>query len=240
MGGCKSGFLRAMNTALRILLVGAQGRMGKAVAAAARKTADLTIVAGVDRDDPVDQAMDSCDVVVDFSAPAATKALCHLCMDKRRPLVIGTTGHTAAEQEFVAGAAQVVPIVFSANFSLGINALFALARHAGALLGQGFDVEIVETHHRTKKDAPSGTAKRLADILQAAREGDAKVTTHSVRAGDVVGDHQVIFAGNGERLELIHRASSRETFALGALRAALWVYRQPPGLYSMEDVLAVR
>jgi 4-hydroxy-tetrahydrodipicolinate reductase len=168
--------------------------------------------------------------------PEATETTCQVCVAKRRPLILGTTGHSAEQKAAVRVASQTIPIVFAANFSLGVNALFALTARAATLLGEGFEVEIVEMHHRTKKDAPSGTARQLAEILAQAR-GALNVPVHSVRGGDIVGDHEVIFAGSGERLELIHRASSRETFARGALRAADWVMNQPAGLYSMQDVL---
>src|SRR5205823_311497 len=151
--------------------------------------------------------------------------------------VMGTTGHTATQQDALRVAAQTIPIVFAANFSLGVNVLFALSRRAASLLGAEFDVEIVEMHHRTKKDAPSGTAKRLAEILRETRGAGVTVPVHSLRGGDVGWDHQVIFAGRGERFELIHRASSRGTFALGTLHGARWVLNRPAGLFSMEDVL---
>lgn len=225
---------------VRVLLVGAKGRMGKAIAAAAEKNTGLTIAAGADLGDSLDSVIGGCDVVIDFSAPDATEVVCRSCAGKHRPLVLGTTGHTAAQKDLVRRAAQTVPIVFAANFSLGVNALFALTRSAASLLGKEFDCDIVEMHHRTKKDAPSGTAKRLSEIANEVRGPGTNVPMHSLRGGDVVGDHQVVFAGSGERLELVHRAASRETFALGALRAARWVIDRPAGLYSMEDVLGLR
>ncbi len=227
-----------MSTPARVLLVGAGGRMGQAITAAA-KDSGLTIAAGVERGDALAPLLNGCDVVIDFSLPEATEAVCRACADSQRALVLGTTGQTVDQKAAVLGAAEKIPIVFSANFSLGVNTLFALARQAGALLGEGFDLEIVEAHHRMKKDAPSGTAKRLAEIFEEARGSGGSVPIHSVRAGDIVGDHQVIFAGRGERVELTHRASSRETFARGALQAARWVIGRPAGLYSMEDVLGL-
>jgi 4-hydroxy-tetrahydrodipicolinate reductase len=173
-------------------------------------------------------------------------------------MVIGTTGHSEAERKEVAAMAAQIPMVWSSNYSTGVNALFWLTRKAAEVLGPGFDLEILETHHRLKKDAPSGTAVTLAQILaearsqpldQAARHGRhgvvgertaAEIGIHSIRGGDVVGDHTVIFAGAGERLELTHKASSRDTFALGALRAAQWVAGQKPGLYDMQDVLGLK
>jgi 4-hydroxy-tetrahydrodipicolinate reductase len=154
-------------------------------------------------------------------------------------------------------ASKSLPVVLSPNFSVGVNALFWLARKAAQLLGEDFDLEVIEAHHRLKKDAPSGTAKKLAEILCEERKLDyaknvrhgregligerpgKEIGVHSIRGGDVVGDHTVTFAGRGERLELTHKASSRETFAGGALRAARWIVGKPPGLYSMEDVLGL-
>lgn len=175
-----------------------------------------------------------------------------------RPLVIGTTGLNATERAAIDAAAKAVPVVFAPNFSIGVNTLFWLARRAAAALGSGFDIEVVEMHHNQKKDAPSGTAARLAEILCKARGLDperdlrhgreglvgarapGEIGVHALRGGDVVGDHTVHFAAAGERIEITHRASSRETFARGALRAARWALGRPAGLYSMEDVLGLR
>lgn len=241
---------------LRVLLVGAKGRMGQAIAAAA-EAADAVIVAGLDQGDDLTKEIGACDVVVDFSHSSATSAICQACLGAAKPLVSGTTGHSNEERAFLEKAAQSLPVVLSPNFSVGVNALFWLTRKAAELLGKDFDLEIVETHHRLKKDAPSGTARRLAEILCAVRGLDyaknvahgregmigersaAEIGVHSIRGGDVVGDHTVTFAGRGERLELAHKASSRETFAAGALRAARWIVGRPPGLYSMENVLGL-
>ena len=132
-----------------------------------------------------------------------------------------------------------MPIVFASNFSVGVNTLFALTRNAAEILSREFRPEIIETHHRTKKDAPSGTAKTLSEILSKAPRTDDQIPIQSIREGDVVGEHTVIFAGPGERLELSHKASSREIFGRGALRAARWVIGKPPRLYSMQDVLGL-
>ena len=241
---------------VRVLLVGAKGRMGQAIAAAA-DAADTVIVAGLDQGDDLTKEVDACEVVVDFSHPGATDEICRACLGAGKPLVVGTTGHSNDERALLEKASKSVPVVFSPNFSIGVNALFWLTRKAAEMLGEDFDLEIVETHHRLKKDAPSGTAKKLAEILCEVRKLDyaknvvhgrdglvgerpaAEIGVHSIRGGDVVGDHTVAFAGPGERLELTHKASSRETFAAGALRAAHWVAGRPAGLYSMEDVLGL-
>lgn len=241
---------------VRVLLVGAKGRMGQAIAAAA-EAAGAVIVAGLDQGDDLTKEIDGCEVVVDFSHSSATDEVCRACLGAGKPLVVGTTGHSNDERALLEKASKSVPVVFSPNFSIGVNALFWLTRKAAEMLGEEFDLEIVETHHRLKKDAPSGTAKKLAEILCEVRKLDyaknvthgreglvgerpaAQIGVHSIRGGDVVGDHTVTFAGPGDRLELTHKASSRETFAAGALRAAHWVAGRPAGLYSMEDVLGL-
>src|SRR4029079_12617865 len=172
-------------------------------------------------------------------------------------LVIGTTGHTDAEKSQITDYQSQIPIVWASNYSTGVNTLFWLTRKAAEILGPGFDLEIVEMHHRMKKDAPSGTASTLAEILGSVRKQQLsdvlrhgrsgivgkrtseEIGMHSLRGGDVVGDHTVVFATNGERVELTHKAASRDTFANGALCAALWVARQQPGLYDMQDVLGL-
>jgi 4-hydroxy-tetrahydrodipicolinate reductase len=245
-----------VKTPVRVLLLGAKGRMGQAIAAAA-KTTDVEITAGLDLGDDLTKHIGAGDVVIDFSNPSATEALCRACRDSEKPAVIGTTGHSQAERDLIEEMAKLVPVVFSPNYSVGVNALFWLTRKAAQMLGSDFDLEITEMHHRLKKDAPSGTAKKLAEILCEVRQLDYdkdvrhgreglpgersanEIGLHSIRGGDVVGDHTVTFAGAGERLELTHKAASRETFALGALRAACWIVGKPPGLYSMEDVLGL-
>ncbi len=228
-----------MNAPARVLLVGATGRMGRAIIAAAATDSGLTISAQIKRGEALEPLLRDCDVAIDFSLPDATELVCVACAATGRPLVLGTTGHSEAQMKTIRETAAKIPLVYAANFSLGVNTLFALARQAAKSLGENFDVEIVEAHHQTKKDAPSGTAKRLAEVIEEARPSANSLPIHSLRAGDVVGDHEVIFAGPGERLELTHRASSRETFARGALQAARWVIGKSPELYSMEDVLGL-
>lgn len=242
----------------RVLISGAKGRMGQALISCAQRMPELKVAAQVDIGDDVKSVIDQVDVVVDFSFHEATLGFARLCADKKKAIVIGTTGHTAADEDAIRKLQSTIPIVWTSNYSTGVNTLFWLTRKAAEILGPGFDVEVVEMHHRTKKDAPSGTAMSLAKILAEARQAQlAKVirhgregitgerTTeeigvHSLRGGDVVGDHTVVFATHGERLELTHRAASRETFANGALRAAQWVVKQKPGLYDMQDVLGLR
>jgi 4-hydroxy-tetrahydrodipicolinate reductase len=216
------------------------------------------VVGQVDQGDDPARVVPAADVVIDFSTHEVTPGLAALCARHDRPLVIGTTGHTEAEKTAVRACAERLPLVWSANYSTGVNLLFWLTRRAAEILGPDYDLEIVEMHHRHKKDAPSGTALRLAEILAGVRQvalaealrqgrqglvGERSATEiglHALRGGDVVGDHTVIFATPGERLELTHRASSRETFAQGALRAARWVVGRPPGVYDMQDVLGLK
>ncbi|MDQ3118886.1 MAG: 4-hydroxy-tetrahydrodipicolinate reductase [Verrucomicrobiota bacterium] len=247
-----------MTPPVRVLLVGAAGRMGQSIVSAAKSIKEVEISAQADQGHCLADFMCSCDVVIDFSHPVAAERVCAGCGTHRIPLVIGTTGHSPEQMRFITDAAQSIPVLQAANFSVGVNTLFWLTRKAAALLGEDFDLEIIETHHRHKKDAPSGTAKRLAEVLGEARglgrqqnvvhgrEGASgerprnEIGIHAIRAGDVVGDHTVIFASPGERLELTHKASSRETFAVGALRAARWIIDKPADLYSMEDVLGLQ
>lgn len=178
------------------------------------------------------------DVLIEFTVPEVTIQHATLAVELRKPMVVGTTGLTPAQQDALAGAAKQIPIVFSPNMSLGVNVLFELAKLAAERLGQRFDVEIIEAHHKFKKDSPSGTAKRLAEAVAAGRKQPVSaIPVHAVRAGDIVGDHTVIFAGASERLELTHRAQSRDVFAGGALMAAQFVKGRKPGLYDMADVL---
>ncbi|HTI99803.1 MAG TPA: 4-hydroxy-tetrahydrodipicolinate reductase [Dongiaceae bacterium] len=242
----------------KIIITGAKGRMGKMLLACAPSHPTLQVVGQIDQGDSLEAVIAAGDVVIDFSFHAATVGIAALCAQHRKALVIGTTGHTDMESAQLLGYQTQIPIVWAANYSTGVNTLFWLTRKAAEILGPDFDLEVVEMHHRMKKDAPSGTAKSLAEILAqvrklqlgtAARHGregivgertKTEIGIHSIRGGDVVGDHTVIFANVGERVELTHKASSRDTFAHGALRAAAWVAAQKPGLYNMQDVLGLK
>lgn len=184
------------------------------------------------------QAISQGDVVIEFTSSDATVAHAQLAQELRKPMVIGTTGLSDAQMETLRLAAKTIPIVVSPNMSIGVNVLFELAQLAAQRLGLSYDVEIVESHHREKKDAPSGTAKRLAELLASARkQPSGSIPVHAIRAGDIVGDHTVVLAGPSERLELTHRAHSREVFAQGALRAVKFIVGRKPGLYDMSHVL---
>ena len=241
---------------LQILLNGARGRMGQAIAAAA-VAQEGVIRAATDAGDNPAAHLAGCDVIIDFSSHHATRALLELAVAENKPIVIGTTGHAATEKPALLELAAKVPCVWAGNFSVGVNLLFALTRRATAVLGAEYDTEVVEMHHRFKKDAPSGTAARLLEIIlderklnaTALRHGRSGITgerqagevgVHALRGGDVVGDHTVIYAGLGERIELTHKASDRAVFARGAVRAAHWIVGQKPGVYDMQDVLGLK
>jgi 4-hydroxy-tetrahydrodipicolinate reductase len=225
----------------RIIITGAKGKMGQALLRVAETIPGLAVAARIDLGQELGKVIQDADVVVDFAAHEATVPFARLCAQHKKAMVIGTTGHTEAERKELLKISAQVPMVWSSNFSTGVNALFWLTGKAAGILGPDYDLEIVETHHRLKKDAPSGTAKTLAQVLAQARQRTAsEIGVHSLRGGDVVGDHTVIFATTGERLELTHRASSRETFAGGALRAAQWIIGKAPGVYDMQDVLGLR
>jgi 4-hydroxy-tetrahydrodipicolinate reductase len=197
----------------------------------------MDIVAQCDLGDAIEPAMKDCDVAIDFSHAGAIDEVCSAALQHRKALVIGTTGHSTEHRQLIEKTAGSLPVVFASNFSVGVNALFALTRRAAEILGSEFAPQIVETHHKMKKDAPSGTAKTLGEILKQALK--IEVPIESIREGDVVGEHAVSFVGPGERIELTHQASSREIFARGALRAAEWVVAKPAALYSMQDVLGI-
>ncbi len=198
------------------------------------------------------------EVMIDFTAPQATLANLEWAQAESVAMVIGTTGMSESERELITLAAKKIPVVFAPNMSVGVNVLFKIAAEVAAIMGDDFDVEILEAHHRLKKDAPSGTAVHLGEIVAAAlgrdypqdavfaRQGFTgertrrEIGMQTLRAGDIVGEHTVMFGGMGERLELIHRAQSRDNFAAGAVRAALWLEGRAPGLYDMQDVLGLR
>jgi 4-hydroxy-tetrahydrodipicolinate reductase len=227
------------NSRVRVLLIGAAGRMGKTISDLASGDPKIDIIARCDLGDPIELPMKNCDVAIDFSNADAITAVSAAALQHRKPLVIGTTGHSQEQRRLIEETAQSLPVVFASNFSIGVNVLFWLTRKAAEQLGDDFDAEIIETHHKMKKDAPSGTAKTLAEVLKATKKTQTEIPIQSIREGDVVGEHTVIFRGPSERLELTHRAASREIFARGALRAAKWIINQPPGLYSMQDVLGM-
>ena len=213
---------------------------------------------GIDLKDTIAKAMADADVLIDFTSPESTLQNIRFASETGQAMVIGTTGLTGGDLKEIRDLAQKTKCVMSPNMSLGVNMLFKLVGDVSSALGKDFDMEILESHHRLKKDAPSGTAMHLARILAGAtgknvdtdvvyqRKGhtgersDQEIGIQSLRAGDIVGEHTVVFAGTGERIEITHRAHSRDNFAKGALLAALWVVKQSNGLYDMQDVLGLK
>ena len=241
---------------MKVAIVGAAGRMGRMLTALADAAPDLEVVAKVDVAEGCDRAWpEGTEAVIDFSFHSAVPGFVAKAAGEGLAYVIGTTGLTAEEQRAVDAAAERIPIVQSGNYSLGVNLLLNLVETAAKVLGPEYDVEVVEMHHRHKKDAPSGTALMLAKAAAAGRGADfgkaavygrkgmvgerpeGEIAIHALRGGSVVGDHTVMFAGDVERIELTHKAQSREAFAAGALQAAKWARGQKPGLYTMRDVL---
>ena len=241
---------------MKIAIVGAAGRMGKMLTALADANPSLEVVAKVDVADGYDKAWPAgTEAVIDFSFHSAVPAFIAKAAEEGLAYVIGTTGLSAEEQGAVDAAAKRIPVVQSGNYSLGVNLLLNLVKTAAKVLGPEYDVEVVEMHHRHKKDAPSGTALMLAKSAAAGRGVDfdkaaiygrkgiigerpeGEIAVHALRGGSVVGDHTVMFAGDVERVEITHKAQSREAFAAGALKAAQWAAGRNPGIYTMRDVL---
>lgn len=266
---------------LRIAVTGAAGRMGKNLLTAIKNNDKTTLGAaivapssnlkgidagelvgldkmGVTVDTGLEEQFANFDVLIDFTNPTVTMHNLSLCMAAKKAIIIGTTGFNMEQKQHIKEIAKHIPIVFSANFSVGINLCFKLLKIAAGVLGNEVDIEILETHHRNKVDAPSGTALKMGEVVADAlgrdlkevavfgREGYTGIRSReaigfsSIRAGDVVGDHTVLFAGEGERVEITHKASSRMIYANGAIRAALWLQNYTQGLYDMQDVLGLR
>lgn len=237
----------------RVHVHGASGRLGQSIVRVAESEGKYRLSLSGRNDDLAPLLADA-EVAIDVSQPEGSLKIAEVCAAGRKPLVIGTTGHSAVQ--LVELRSKAIPILLAPNFSVGVNLLFWLTEKAAAILGPEYDAEIVEMHHRLKKDSPSGTAKRLGEIISEARDQkhsvqhgrvgivgprpENEIGMHAVRGGDIVGEHTIYFAGAGERLELTHRASSRETFARGALRAADWLIGKPVGWYEMADVLGLR
>jgi 4-hydroxy-tetrahydrodipicolinate reductase len=244
---------------LKLLITGKSGRMGQALLQAAAANPSVNVSATHDVGEDLDTAFQQAGCAIDFTVHSFTKQVVGSALKHGTRLVIGTTGHTDEERAMIREAAKTLPVVFASNYSVGVNTLFWLTRHAARILTQDrFDIEVVEMHHKHKIDAPSGTARTLLEILNEetgtsyqndiahGRLGNIgprkprEIGMHTLRGGDVVGDHTVMFAADGERVELTHKASSRLTFAAGAVRAAVWLQDKPPGLYDMQDVLGLK
>lgn len=264
-----------------IAVTGAAGRMGKAIIAAIAATPSASLsgaleregstflgmdagqtaagaACGVDITASAEEAFKGANVIIDFTVPDASMKVLEYAAAHKIAVVLGTTGFSHHQRDEIKELGAKLPIVMAPNMSVGVNLLLKLVHETAAVLGNGYDIEIVEAHHRHKKDAPSGTAIRIAEVIADATKRDLEKTAvyerrgivgerrpeeigiQSIRAGDIVGDHTVIFAAPGERIELVHKASSRETFAAGAVRAALWLAPRPVGVYDMQDVLGLK
>jgi 4-hydroxy-tetrahydrodipicolinate reductase len=264
-----------------VVVTGAAGRMGTQIVRLVRSTEGMALSGAVERagapqigqdagalagigpigvlvSDALGKALAGAGVVIDFTSHEASAAHAEVCAEKGVAIVIGSTGFTPEAKARVAAAAKRIPVVLAPNMSVGVTVLFELVRQAAKVLGEGYDVEILEIHHKKKRDAPSGTAVKLGEVAAQALGRDPKdalafarhgilgerppwqIGVQTLRGGDVVGEHTVYFCGEGERLELTHRATSREQFARGAVRAAQWIGEKPPGLYDMADVLGLR
>jgi 4-hydroxy-tetrahydrodipicolinate reductase len=242
-----------------LLILGRSGRMGQALAQATEENAQTTLAKTHDHGENLQEAFKGVNAAIDFTVHKFTESVLEAALENGVPLVIGTTGHSDQEKARIVEASKTLPIVFAANYSVGVNTLFYLTQKAAQILGNDtFDIEVTEMHHKHKIDSPSGTARRLLEILNDetntsykddvvhGREGNIgprpskEIGMHTLRGGDVVGDHTVMFAADGERVELTHKASSRMTFAGGAVRAAVWLQGRAPGLYDMQDVLGLK
>ena len=266
---------------IKVAVTGAAGRMGQRIICLTHEAEGLTVSAAIERPlhkavgedagvlagcgrldvpvtDSLDRAMQHSDVLIDFTFPEVTLENAAVCARLGKCMVIGSTGFTPEQKAKLAEFARVIPIVCAPNMSVGVNVCFKVLKEIAKSLGDGFDVEIVELHHNKKKDAPSGTAVRMGEVVAEAlgrdyhevanchREGftgertKEEIGMQTVRGGDIVGEHTVYFIGMGERIELSHRAMSRDMFARGAVRAAAWLAGQKPGLYDMQDVLGLK
>jgi 4-hydroxy-tetrahydrodipicolinate reductase len=266
---------------VRVAVAGAAGKMGSRISVQAFENPDIKLVGafekgghpkigedvgdvigagrvGVTLSGSIEEAVKDADVVIDFTSVNSTLGSLKSCALAKKAMVIGTTGFSAEQRTEIEAAAKNIPCVMAPNMSVGVNLLFKVLKDVAVVLGEDYDIEIIEAHHRLKKDAPSGTALKLASVIAEAlgrnldevavyeRKGmigerkKKEIGIQTIRAGDIVGEHTVLFGTVGERVEITHKASSRDTFAKGAIRAALWLHGRPPGLYDMMDVLGLK
>lgn len=243
---------------MKIAIAGAGGKMGRTLIEAVAADASLKLAAAFDIGDDIAKSVAACDALVDFTRPEGTLQHLDACVAAGKAIVIGTTGFTPEQKARIDAAAKRIPVMLSPNFAVGVNVVFKLAEVAAKALGEGYDIEVIEAHHRQKVDAPSGTALEIGRILARAlgrdlgkvaahgREGDTgarpakEIGFHAIRGGDIVGEHTVVFAGVGERVEVTVRSHSRMSYATGALRAAKWLQGKAPGLYDTFDVLGLK
>lgn len=243
---------------IRYAIAGARGRMGRMLIEVVEAAEDAELAAAFDIDGDAEAAIAGADCLIDFTRPEGTLAHLDICRRHGVHAVIGTTGFTAEQKQQIEAAARDIPIVFAPNMAVGVNAVFKLLDVAARILNEGYDVEVIEAHHRMKVDAPSGTALRMGEVVANAlgrdlaecaiygREGHTgerpatQIGFSTIRGGDIVGDHTVLFAGAGERIEITHKSASRMSYALGSLRAARFLRGHANGLFDMQDVLGLR
>ncbi len=266
---------------LNVAVAGASGRMGRRISVLCIESDKITLSGAFEREGHEDigkdigailgienvgvvlsksihEIIDGTDVVIDFTTIESTLENVKVCVEHKKPFITGTTGLSDSQINEIKGMSNNIPIVLAPNMSVGVNLLFKILKDVSLILGDDYDVEIIEAHHRLKKDAPSGTALKMAKVIAESLNRDLNDTAvysrkgfigertnkeigiQTIRAGDIVGEHTVLFGGLGERIELTHKASSRDTFARGALRAALWVKDKSPGFYDMQDVLGLK
>jgi len=266
---------------IKAIVTGAAGRMGSRIINVLSGSEGIRLAAAIERKgisllgqdaggpagipptgimitDSIGEALKVADVLIDFTVPESSLEHVRVCAEQHKPVVIGTTGFTKEQIDQIRKHAQAIPCILSPNMSIGVNLSFKVLAEVAKALGDDYDVEIVEAHHRMKKDAPSGTAIKMAQMIAQAlgrnldevgvyaRKGmigersKKEIGIQTVRAGDIVGEHTVFFAGKGERIEITHRAHSRDTFAAGAVRAAKWIFGKKPGMYDMQDVLGLK
>lgn len=225
---------------INVVVTGACGRMGSAIIRHLSSQRDMKLVGAVEIsqhkniDSSLEAVIDKSDVIIEFVNPKTSIRHLEIAHSFRKPIVIGTTGFDKSELKVINDFAKDIPCVLSPNMSVGVNSLFHLVSKLAKILGNDYDIEIVEAHHNLKKDAPSGTALKFAELCACPKD-----KIHSLRCGDIVGDHTIVFAGPGERIEITHRAHSRDVFAFGAVKAARFVVNARPGLYSMQDVMGI-
>ncbi len=266
---------------VKVIITGAAGRMGQRLVSAVLESSEVELAGAIETPDhpllgqdagrvaglsdagvnlvgDLAQVIDEADVLIEFTWPETSLAHIGIARQAGKAVVCGTTGLTDEQKAEVRKMASTIPCVLAPNMSQGVNLMFELVRWASEVLGRGFDIEVIEAHHKMKKDAPSGTAMRLGEILAGTRGGtiselgcfhregmigersSSEIGMQTIRAGDIVGEHTVLFAGSGERIEITHRAHNRDTFVRGAIRACAWVVDQKPGLYDMQDILGLR
>ncbi|MCX5668259.1 MAG: 4-hydroxy-tetrahydrodipicolinate reductase [Candidatus Omnitrophica bacterium] len=223
---------------LKICVSGSEGKMGSRIIDLAKEDPELEVAAGFDVSGNAELGITACECLIDFTMPAATMEHLALCEKLKKPMVIGTTGLSEEEKAKIKEASAHIPVVLSANMSTGVNLLFKLIAEASKVLGEDYEVNIVEAHHAEKKDAPSGTAKEMARIVKSVK-GEIEIPIDSVREGEIVGEHTITFESDVDLLEITHSAKTRDIFAKGALKAAKFAAGKKSGLFTMKDVLDI-